>query len=276
MKKAFFIFVLSVTFISACGSAPSFSLKDYPEQYAPITVEDDFGNKIILNKPPERVVVTSASFLEPLHEIGINIVGCPASKNKTPEWAEKIPSIGQVYQIDMESLLACSPDLVIINKGKNENIIDVLNENQILSLVMEMKTYDQVKNTVKIFSQLNNSVERGRLLIDKMDTDIRTIIEKIPKDNKRVAIIHGTTQGLSIQLDKSIAGNIVQMLGWENVASSLGSMDKNVDAAPYSMEIMSIQNPEIIFVTSMGDIDIVKSNIQAIIDSSEPLQVQET
>ena len=49
-------------------------------------------------------------------------------------------------------------------------------------------------------------------------------------------------------------------------------MDKNVDAAPYSMEIMSIQNPEIIFVTSMGDIDIVKSNIQAIIDSSEPLQ----
>ena len=95
---------------------------------------------------------------------------------------------------------------------------------------------------------------------------------RVPKDKKRVAILHSTSQGLSVQLDGSIAGSIAKMLGWENVASGMTPMEKNPDAAPYSMETLVEQNPDIIFVTSMGKMDEIKKNMEKTIAESPAWQ----
>lgn len=266
----FFIFVAAI-FITGCGeNQTQTENKTSSEIFADI--EDGLGRKIILKQKPERIVVTSASFLEPLHEVGCEIVGRPDSKTKMPEWAKNISSVGQVYQIDVEKLLACNPDLVIINKGMNEKLLGVLEENNIPALVVEMKTYKEVKDEVKLFSKLSGNKEKGEEIIEKMDGEIKSVVEKIPKDKKRVAIIHSTAQGLSVQLDGSIAGNVVQMFGWENVASNMTPLEKNPDAAPYSMETLADLNPEIIFITSMGNIDDIKANMQKTIETNDAWQ----
>ena len=51
------------------------------------------------------------------------------------------------------------------------------------------------------------------------------------------------------------------MLGWENVAAGTAPLEKNPDAAPYSLETLVAQNPELIFVTSMGKMDAIKSEM---------------
>ena len=78
----------------------------------------------------------------------------------------------------------------------------------------------------------------------------------------RVAILHSTAQGLTVQLDGSIAGCVVKMFGWENVAAGMTPLENNPDAAPYSMETLAAQNPEIIFVTSMGNVNEIKANME--------------
>ena len=225
------------------------------------TIEDDAGRKIILDKKPERIVVTSAGFLEPLKAVGGEIVGRPDSKNKMPDWAKGLPSVGAVYQIDVERLLSCAPDLVIVNKGMNEKLLPVLEENKVPALVVELKTYDDVKRGLKNFSAISGNIGAGEKIIGDMDAEIKSIVDKVPKKKLRVAILHSTAQGLSVQLDGSIAGSIAKMFGWENVASGMTSLEKNPDAAPYSMETLAEQNPEIIFVTSMGDLDEIKANM---------------
>jgi iron complex transport system substrate-binding protein len=67
---------------------------------------------------------------------------------------------------------------------------------------------------------------------------------------------------LTVQLDGSIAGSVAKMLGWENVASGSKPLEKNPDAAPYSMETLVAQNPEIIFVTSMGKLEAIKASME--------------
>ena len=260
MKKIFaLITVIAVIFfITGCGAD---KVESVPDKLFAI-IDDDIGRKIYLEKKPERIAVTSASFLEPLHEVGGNVVGRPDSKNNMPDWAKNISSVGHVYQIDVEKLLACTPDLVILNKGMNEKLLNVLDENQIPALVLDMKTYDDVKREVKIFSQLTGNVERGEEIINGMDTEIKNILDNTPKKNLRVAILHSTAQGLTVQLDGSIAGNIVKMFGWENVAAGMTPLENNPDAAPYSMETLAAQNPDVIFVTSMGNVDEIKSNIE--------------
>ncbi len=232
------------------------------------------GEKISVEVPdkPERIVVTSASFLEPLHAVGGNIVGRPDSKNNMPDWAKNIQSIGTVYQIDVEKILACAPDLVIINKGMNEKLLTVLNENKIPALVLDMKTYDDVKTELKHFGKMTGNIDTADKIIAQMDDEIQQILDNMPHEKKRVAILHSTAQGLSVQLEGSIAGSIVKMFGWENVADDMTPLENNPDAAPYSMETLAAQNPEIIFVTSMGDIDKIKANMQEAIETNDAWQ----
>ena len=227
-----------------------------------LSVTDALGRNVTFAKKPIRIAVTSASFIEPLHDVGgITVIARPDSKTKMPDYAKDAASIGQVYEIDTERLLACQPDLVVINKGMNEKLLGILEENHIPAAVLATKTYADVKEQITLFAKITGREEIGRKFIADMDGKIAATAEKMPADKKRVVILHGTAQGLSIELPGSIAGNVVDMLGFTNVAAGMPSMDKKPDAAPYSLETLAAQNPDIIFVTSMGQIDDIKRAI---------------
>ena len=268
MKKSLLMIMLLIftLFTVGCGEDEYITTTTTREIFN--LLKDDAGRDVPLEKKPERIVVTSASFLEPLHAVGGTVVGRPDSKTQMPDWAKDITSIGQVYNVDVEKTISCNPDLVIINKGMNEKLLDVLEKNQIPALVLDMKSYDSVKNELMIFGELTENTKKSKEIIDEMDNEIKKIIDKMPKDNHKVAILHSTAQGLTVQLDGSIAGNIIKMFGWENVASGMTPLENNPDAAPYSLETLAEQNPEIIFVTSMGEIEDIKKNMQKNIDSN--------
>ena len=260
MKNFFAIFALiAAVILSGCGGADSADGENFA------VIEDDIGRSVEIKSKPERIAVTSASFLEPLHKLGANIVGRPDSKNNMPDWAKDIPSLGAVYQIDVERLIACQPDLVIVNKGMNEKLIDVLTENNIPALVVEMKTFNNVTHALEIFGTVTGKEDLAKQLASQMYIDIQDIMAYLPPTIRRVAILHSTAQGLSVQLEGSIAGCIVELLGWENVAAGMTPLENNPDAAPYSFETLAEQNPEIIFITSMGDLDEIKKNMDATI-----------
>ena len=258
MNKFFGAILIAGIFLSGCGSEKVSEPVEVSQEKIFATIEDDAGRKISLNTKPERIVVTSASFLEPLHAVGGEIVGRPDSKNKMPAWAKDLASVGAVYQIDVERLLSCAPDLVVVNKGMNEKLLPVLEENKIPALVVELKTYEDVKHWLKNFSAISGDESAGDKILSDMDAEINSIVARVPKEKLRVAILHSTAQGLTVQLEGSIAGSTVKMFGWENVAAGMTPLEKNPDAAPYSMETLVEQNPEIIFVTSMGDLDEIK------------------
>ena len=271
-KKFLSAILVAGLLLTGCGDVKNSPPAEVNQQKIFAEITDDAGNKVVLATKPTRIVVTSAGFLEPMHAVGCEIVGRPDSKNQMPDWAKNLPSVGHVYQIDTERLLACAPDLVIVNKGMNEKLLPLLAENKIPALVVELKTYDDVKRGLKLFSTLSGDVAAGEKLIRDMDAEISAVVDKVPKKNLRVAILHSTAQGLTVQLNGSIAGSIVKMFGWTNVADGMTPLEKNPDAAPYSMETLAEQNPEIIFVTSMGDADEIKANMLAAIETNAAWQ----
>lgn len=269
MTAVLSFFLLAAALFSGCGGKEA---GEASGEKAFAVIKDDMGRDVTLPTKPERIVVLSASFLEPLHAVGGDVVGRPDSKTQMPDYAKDKASVGAVYQIDMEKVLACKPDLVIVNKGMNEKLVPTLEENNIPALVLDMKSYDDVKREVSVFAQVTGEKEKGDALLKEMETKVQDVVARLPKDKKRIAILHSTAQGLSVQLDGSIAGSIAKMLGWDNVASGMTPMEKNPDAAPYSMETLVEQNPEIIFVTSMGKLEEIKQNMEATIAASPAWQ----
>lgn len=235
-------------------------------------IVDDLGREVRLAKKPERIVVTSASFLEPLHAVGGDVAGRPDSRTNMPEFAKNKTSIGRVYNIDVEKLIACEPDLVIVNKGMNEKLLTTLDMNRIPALVLDMKNYESVKRDIEIFAQITGNVEGGRDYIRQLDERIEKIVSGVPKEDKRVVILHSTGQGLSVQLDTSIAGSVARTLGFVNVAQGMSAIEGNPDAAPYSIEMLVEQNPEIMFITSMGKIEDIKRSMEKTIADSPAWQ----
>lgn len=245
---------------AGCGEKPAPAASEAGKAFA--VLRDDLGREVSLAKKPERIVVTSASFLEPLHAVGGDIVGRPDAKLSLPEFAKDKPSVGRVYQIDLEKVLACTPDLVIVNKGMNEKLVQPLTTNGISVLVMDMKNYENVKNEVEVFARVTGEKAKGEALIKSMEDKLNAVKAKMPQESRRVVILHSTTQGLSVQLDTSIAGSVAKMLGFTNVASGMTAMEKNPDAAPYSIETLVEQNPEILFITSMGKMEDIKASME--------------
>ena len=255
MRKAWAAALLTaLSFVlTACGAPAA----EQSAQGSYATITDDNGRTVNFDKKPERIVVTSASFLEPLYAVGGTVVGRPESKSKIPPEAKDVARIGRVYQIDAEKILELKPDLVILNKGMNEKLVETLAANYVKTLVLDMKTYDDVKREIGIFAALTGETAKGEELTAKMDADIAAVRASIPADKKRIAIIHSTGQGLSVQLDGSIAGSIVNMLGWENTASGMTALDKN---------------PDIIFVTSMGEEVEIRDSMEAMFAESPAWQ----
>ncbi len=273
MKKILFLLMAALVMLAAgCGPQPAATDGSSAKAYAVIT--DDLGREVVLPQKPKRIVVTSASFLEPLEAVdgAALVVGRPDSKTKMPDYAKELTSVGKVYQIDAEKVLACEPDLVIVNKGMNEKLVDALESNGIRTLVLDMKSYEDVKREVGILAQVTGANDKGDKLIADMDAKIQSVKDKIPQDKRRVSVIHSTSQGLTVQLEGSIAGSVAKMLGWENVASGTAPLEKNPDAAPYSLENLVAQNPELIFVTSMGKLDAIKSEMDATMKGSPAWQ----
>ena len=270
MLKKIFLLMLALLLTVGCGSEVA---PPPPEDSPPFAIlTDQTERQVIFKQKPERLAVTSAGFLEPLHAFDANIVGRPDSRTQMPAWAKDIASVGHVYQIDVERLIACRPDLVIINKGMNEKLLGVLNENNINALVLDMKTFDAFTRVIRTFAILTENDAKGEDMIADMERRIDAVVEKMPKENKRVAILHSTAQGLSVQLEGSIAGSIVKQFGWTNVADGMTPLETNPDAAPYSMETLADQNPEIIFVTSMGPPEYIRADMEAMIAANPAWQ----
>ncbi|MBE6098181.1 ABC transporter substrate-binding protein [Schwartzia succinivorans] len=272
MGKKTIVLIISIMLAAVLAGCGARKQAEAPAGDVFAEITDVNGRTVKLKKKPERIIVTSSSFLEPLHEVGGDVVARPDSKTNMPEYAKDKPSIGRTYNVDMEKLISYTPDLVIINKATNEKLIQPLEAAGIPVIVAKLKSYEDVKNGLRQFAVITGHPEKAEAFIADMDKRIEEIKNRLPKKELRVLILHSTSQGVSVQLDSSIAGSVANLLGFKNVASGMKAMEDKPDAAPYSIETAVEQNPDVIFVTSMGKVDEIKASMEKTMETNPAWQ----
>src|SRR5205809_467946 len=82
---------------------------------AAITVRDDDGNTVTLQKPAQRVIAMAPHVTEMLFAAGgaDRIIGA-VTYSDYPEAAKSIPRIGDNRLVDMERVIAMKPDLIVV------------------------------------------------------------------------------------------------------------------------------------------------------------------
>ncbi len=222
------------------------------EQKAFCTVENADGKKLTLTQKPQRIVVLSPSFLEILQELKVPLVGRPTSKLVNAEIAyQKVKEVGPVYHINTEAVLALQPNLVIGMQGINDKFAPFFANNSTPFLLLKMKTYQDTENAILTLGEVTGKKDLAVKLRSEMQKQIKQVQNNFhPQASiKTVAILHVTSRGLQLQTKYSIAGSVINLLHLQNIASQ----KRETENIPYNFEALVQSNPDVIFITTMGD-----------------------
>lgn len=121
-----------------------------------VTVRDDGGNMVTLNKPALRVISMSPHVTETLFAAGggSRIVGA-VNYSDYPEAAKSIPRIGSNREIDLERVISMKPDLIVAWMHNNsERQIEMVRQLGVPVYLSDPQTLESIPENVIRLGQL--------------------------------------------------------------------------------------------------------------------------
>lgn len=214
---------------------------------AAVTVKDDAGNTVTVQKPAMRVISLAPHITELLFAAGggSHVVGV-VSYSDFPEEAKKIQQVGSNRELDLERIIALKPDLVVVwRHGSSERQIDVVKQLGVPMFHSEpQKLEDIADNVAKLGRLMGTDAVAGPAAADlrKRIGDLRRRYANRPVVRTFYQVWDKPLYTLN---GKQIVSDALRLCGGENVFAKL-----NVTAPVVSIEGVLQENPEAIFATA--------------------------
>lgn len=226
-------------------------------QSYPLKVRDYFGYITELDVKPERIAVLSGTPLNIWYDLGgtsicsSNIGDNIRLVDERREEMLALPTVGPVYSLDMEAVVAQNPSLILTQAGVQSKSTDALRNMNYPVIATLVRSYEDLCDHYRVFGVLLGVPEKAEEKIASFEKTRAEIMDKLPAEGKTVAILYLTSGALSVKLDNSIAGDMVKTLGLRNIASDLPPDTIGSENTPLDIEYLVAQNPDLILVTSM-------------------------
>jgi len=215
--------------------------------HAAITVKDDDGRDVTLQKPAQRVIALAPHITELLFAAGggNQIVGA-VSYSDFPEEAKKIPQIGSNRELDMERIIALKPDLIVVwRHGGSERQIEMVRRLGVPIFHSEPVKLEDIPESVAKLGQLMGTDAVARPTAARLRTqlaDLRTRYANRPPVRSFYQVWDRPLYTLN---GKQIVSDALRLCGGENIFAAL-----QVTAPVVTVEAVLQENPEAIFATA--------------------------
>ena len=169
----------------------------------------------------------------------------------------------------MEQLLGLKPDVVLGLENQHKKYESQLQSNNIPAVLFN---YDGIKDNVPMLTflgELTNHQDKAKTVIATYENNIAKVKDSVKSQQPaRVAVLRATGKGVTAETDAAITASMVKELGMTNVVSAHLDKTTTDKTVPYSLETLAADNPDIIFVVTMGkEEEITKSMKKAMTDN---------
>lgn len=215
-----------------------------------VSVRDDDGNLVTLQKPAQRVISMSPHVTEMLFAAGgaDKIVGA-VTYSDYPEAAKKIPRVGDNRQIDMERVIAMKPDLIVIwMHGNAERQIDTLRQLGVPIYHSEPLKLDGIPDNLVRLGQLMGTEKVAQPAADEIRRQFAALGKQYAARPPVRLFYQVWDKPLYTLSSKSIVSDAIRLCGGVNIFADL-----KVTAPVVSVEAVLQADPEAIFGTSEKD-----------------------
>lgn len=259
--KSILIIIIIGTMIFAVASA-------YANEK--ITIVDDAKRKVEAPVRPKRIVVLNSSNMEMLYAVGGKAIGRPESTGMPKTLLNKVknlPSVGETPNPNVEKIVSLKPDLVIgVNVSFHHQIIPPLEKAGIPVLLFSINNYEDILNKLRLFGTITGNKEKAEAVIKGIERRVAEVKNKIKnathKESPKLVILWGSTHSFNMALPNSFVGNIVEMLGGENIAKDIKPLNTMPQYAALSLEFVMSKDPDVILVITHGYDDKVKEKLK--------------
>lgn len=219
-----------------------------PQAATAATVIDQMGRSVEVPDDPRRVVALAPSITEIVFALGCEdrLAGATRFSNFPPA-AKRLPRVGSYVHLDLERIVALSPDLCIaVKDGNPKAVIQRLEALQIPVYAVNPVNLGAVGDTILEVGQLLSARQPAERLVAEMNARIEAVKAQVAGSSSRPRVFFqiGISPIVSVGSETFIH-ELITMAGGINVTAG---------AVPYprfSREEIFALAPEILIITSM-------------------------
>ena len=215
-----------------------------------ITVVDDTGREVRLERPAERIVSLAPNITENLFAAGLGrlVVGA-VSYSDYPAGARLVPAVGSYDNFDIETILALQPDLVVAWKEGNQyRQVDRLMKLGLTVFVNEPQRLEDVAADITRFGILGGREDEARAVAQEYMAGLSRLRDRYSGLEKVTVFYQVWPNPLITVTDKQVIGDVIRLCGGANIFAELGAPTPQV-----GKEAVLVKNPDAIIVSGMTE-----------------------
>lgn len=238
--------VLVLILAAAVGCAPEKEVENPVDELAQetpveLSITDDFGNTITLEKAAERIVSLAPSNTEILFAIGAGdaVIGVTTFDDYPAEVLD-IEKIGDFNGMNLERIIELQPDLVInYGEGVTEETQRLV-EAGIIVAGFEPESIEDIAETINRIGVLTGKTQQAEALVQEMAAKEAELLEKIEGLDKKKVFYEIWHEPLMAAGPGSFVDQLINLAGGANIAS-----DAESEYPQFDLEQLIERNPEV-------------------------------
>ena len=253
MRSGRFVVVFLVcAVLFGCGKGGSSSTPQAQDGLR--TVTDMLGRKVTLPQKVERAVVLLSDAAKIIYSLGAwkNVVGvsryCYQEKTlcQLIPNIKKLPSPGSCFSLNIEKLLALSPDVVIVwasTSGRSHLLVKQITERGVPVIVLRCSGLEDVYRAVELLGEVFGRRRRAAEIVKQMKRVVAFVCERLKGMKRKPKVIWLWTEPTRVTGGAGLTNEIIALAGGVNPAAKF--------AAPYatvSLEQIIAWNPDAIVI----------------------------
>lgn len=222
-----------------------------------------------LRKKPQRTVICLGSLVQLWYAAGGEVVGIPRIRNfeTLPEAARKLPVFGGAFSPNQEKIMSFRPDLIIYayRYERQRSLAESLRRTGVETVGVKYDNFRDFAGLLDFFCRLNGGNMAENPEANRVVSDVERICRSVADKPKfSAAIVFATAAGFRLEGEESNIGTMINMLGGKNIAAGVPGR-----RVAFSYERMLMANPEVIFVVTMGEENMLKEKFKREIMSQQ-------
>lgn len=215
-----------------------------------LTIVDDMGRTVIIEKTPKRIVSLAPSNTEALFALGLGskIVGVD-DYSDYPAEAKNKQKVGGFATPNVEKILSLTPDLVVAYFGQ-KTAVDQLENAEVAVICLHPQKLEDVFRNIRLLGQVTDTSAKADVLVKSLESrrDNITAITSLLNESVRPRVYYEMWCGPYYTAGPgSFVDDLIRMAGGLNIASGTAS-----EWPVLNEEFIISSNPQIIITTYMN------------------------
>ena len=218
--------------------------------HAQITLTDDTGATLVLEKPARRIVSLAPHITESLFAVGAGEkIIATVSYSDYPAAAETIPRIGAYDRINRESLIALEPDLVVAwVSGNGLAVIEHLRKLGLPVYATEPRRLDDIPDTLRALARLAGTDKNGNRAATDFETRLSALRRNDARENPVTVFYQVWNKPLLTLNGDHLISDVIALCGGTNIFGNAAPLVPSVN-----VESVLRANPGVIIASGMGE-----------------------